>query len=228
MNIHSQLPQCMLLFWVLLLPSYPCNPFPPSSMWCPAVASSCPSHPCAVTPGSLRLLLPLCPLLLPFGILHPLVLAYINPSYCWLLIFSSIYFFRFLASLNECDNFCCSVAQSCPTLCDPMDYTATGSPRACSNSCPLSQWRHPTISSSVVPFSSCFQSFRASGSFLMSQFFTSGSQSIGASASASVLPINIQGWFPLGWTGWITLQSKVLSRVFSNTTVQILWECTKI
>ena len=110
--------------------------------------------------------------------------------------------------------------ESCPTLCDPMDYSSTGSPRACSNSCPLSQWCHPTISSSVIPFSSCLQSFRASGSFLMSQFFTSGSQSIGASASASVLPINIQGWFPLGWTGWITLQSKVLSRVFSNTTVQ--------
>ena len=62
-----------------------------------------------------------------------------QPSYCWLLIFSSIYFFRFLASLNECDNFCCSVTQSCPTLCDPMDYSSTGSPRACSNSCPLSQ-----------------------------------------------------------------------------------------
>ena len=93
-------------------------------------------------------------------------------------------------------------------------------PGAYSNSCLSSRWCHPAILSSVIPFSSCLQSFRASGSFLMSQFFTSGSQSIGASASASVLPINIQGWFPLGWTGWITLQSKVLSRVFSNTTVQ--------
>ena len=85
------------------------------------------------------------------------------------------------------------------------------------NSCPLSQWCHPTISSSVVPFS-CPQSFPASGSFQMSQLFASGGQSIGVSASASVLPMNIQDWFPLGWTGWISLQSKGLSRVFSNTT----------
>ena len=94
------------------------------------------------------------------------------------------------------------------------------SPRACSNSCPLSWWCYPTISSSVVPFSSCLQSFLPSGSFLMSQLFALGSQSIGASASASVLPMNIQDWLPLGWTGWISLQSKGLSRVFSNTTVQ--------
>ena len=93
-------------------------------------------------------------------------------------------------------------------------------PRACSNSCPSSQWCHPTISSSVVPFSSCFQSFPASGSFPVSQFFASGGQSIGVSASASVLPMNIQDWFPLGWTGWISLQSKGLSRVFSNFTAQ--------
>ena len=93
-------------------------------------------------------------------------------------------------------------------------------PRACSNSCPLSQWYHPTISSSFAPFSSCLQSFPATGSFPMSQFFTLGGQSIGASASASVLPMNIQDWFPLGLTGWISLQSKGLSRVFSNTTVQ--------
>jgi len=88
------------------------------------------------------------------------------------------------------------------------------------NSYPLSRWCHPTISSSVVPFSSCLQSFPASGSFPMSQFFTSGGQSIGVSASTSVLPMNIQGWFNLGWTGWIFLWSKGLSRVFSNTTVQ--------
>ena len=87
------------------------------------------------------------------------------------------------------------------------------------NSCPLSQWCHPTISSSVVPFSSHLRYFPASGSFQMSQFFTSGGQSIGISASASVLPVNIQDWFPLGWTGWISLLSKGLSRVFSNTTV---------
>ena len=91
-------------------------------------------------------------------------------------------------------------------------------PGACSDSCPLSRWCYPTISSSVVPFSSCLQSFPASGSFQMSQFITSGGQSIGA--SASVLPMNIQDWFSLGWTGWISLHSKGLSRVFSNTTVQ--------
>ena len=89
-----------------------------------------------------------------------------------------------------------------------------------STSCPLSQWCHPTISSSVVPFSIRLQSFPASGSFQMSRFFTSGGQSIGVSASPSVLPRNIQDWSPLGWTGWISLQFKGLSRVFSNTTVQ--------
>ena len=89
-----------------------------------------------------------------------------------------------------------------------------------SNSCPLSQWCHPATSSSVVPFSSCPQSVWASRSFPMSQFFASGGQSIGVSASTSVLPMNIQDWFPLRWTGWISLQSKGLSRVFSNTTVQ--------
>ena len=92
-------------------------------------------------------------------------------------------------------------------------------PGVYSNSSPLSQWWHPTISSSVVPFS-CLQSSPTSGSFQMSQFFASGSQSIGVLASASVLPMNIQDWFPLGWTGWISLQSKRLSRVFSKTTVQ--------
>ena len=93
-------------------------------------------------------------------------------------------------------------------------------PRACSNSCPVSQWCHPTISYSVGPFSSCLQSFPASGSFLMSRLFTSSGQSIGASALASVLPMNIQDWFPLGSSGLISLLSKGLSRVFSNTTVQ--------
>ena len=92
-------------------------------------------------------------------------------------------------------------------------------PRVYSNSCPSSWWCHPTISSSVVPFSSCPQSFPASGSFQMSQLFTWGGQSIGASASASVLPKNIQDWFPLGLTGLISLVSKGLSRVFSNITV---------
>ena len=88
------------------------------------------------------------------------------------------------------------------------------------DSCPSSWWCHPTISFSVVPFFSCLQSFPASGSFQMSQFFLSSGQSIGVSASASVLPVNIQDSFPLGWTGWISLQCKGFSRVFSNTTVQ--------
>ena len=93
-------------------------------------------------------------------------------------------------------------------------------PGVYSNSCPLSWWCHPIISSSVVPSSSCPQSFPASGSFQMSQLFASGDQSIGVSASASVFPMNTQDWSPLGWTGSIALQSKGLSRVFSNTTVQ--------
>ena len=97
------------------------------------------------------------------------------------------------------------------------------SPRACSNSCLLSQWCHPTISSSVIPFSSCLQSFPVSGSFLMSQLFTSDSQSIGASVSASALPMNIQDWFPLWLTGLVSLQSKGLSKVFFNTSKLILW-----
>ena len=96
----------------------------------------------------------------------------------------------------------------------------SATPRIHPNSCALSRWCHPTISSSVVPFSSCPQSFPASGSFQMSQLFTSGGQSIGVSASALVLPVNTQDWSPLGWTDWISLQSKGLSRVFSNTTVQ--------
>jgi len=93
-------------------------------------------------------------------------------------------------------------------------------PGVYSNSRPLSRWCHPTISSSVIPFSSCLQSFLAVGSFQMSQFVASCGQSIRVSASTSVLPMNIQDWFPLGWTGWLSWPSKVLSRVFSNTTVQ--------
>ena len=93
-------------------------------------------------------------------------------------------------------------------------------PRVHSNPCPSSQWCHPTISSFVIPFSSCPQSFPASGSFPMSQLFASGGQSIAVSASTSVFPMNTQDWSPLGWTGWICLQTKGLSRVFSNTTVQ--------
>ena len=118
-----------------------------------------------------------------------------------------------------------SVTQSCLTLSDPWSCSTPGLPVhhqlwVYSNSCPLSWWCHPTISSSVLPFSSCPQSFSASGSFLMSQLFALGGQSIGVSASTSVLPMNTQDWFPLGWTGWISLQSKGLSRVFSNITAQ--------
>ena len=114
---------------------------------------------------------------------------------------------------------------SCPTL-QPRGLQHARllccllTPRVCSNSCPSCPWCHPTISSSVTHFSSCLQPFPASGSFPMSQLFPSGGQSIVASASASVLPMNLQGWFPLGWAGWICLQSKGLSRVFSNTKAQ--------
>ena len=114
-------------------------------------------------------------------------------------------------------------SHSVVSLCDPMHARPpcpSPTPRVHPNTCPSSQWCHPTISSSVVPFSSCPQSFPASGSFQMSQLFPSGGQNIGVSASASVLPMNSQDWSPLGWTGWISLQSKGLSRVFSNTTVQ--------
>ena len=118
-----------------------------------------------------------------------------------------------------------SVAQSCPTLCNPMDCSTRLpcpllSPWVCSNSRPLSQWRHPAISSSVIPFSSCPQSLPASESFPTSQLFAWGGQSTGVSALASFLPKKSQGWSPSEWTGWISLQCKGLSRVFSNTTVQ--------
>ena len=109
-----------------------------------------------------------------------------------------------------------SVAWLRLTLCDPMDRRMPcfpvyhQLPKLTQTHVPLSQWCHPTISSSVIPFSSHFQSFLASGSFPMSQFFSSDSQRIGVSASVSILPVNIQDWFPLGWTGWITLQSKGL------------------
>ena len=118
------------------------------------------------------------------------------------------------------ENFCCSFPQSYLTLCDHARLPCPSpSPRACSNSCPLSSWCHPNISSFIVPFS-CLQFFPASGSFLMSLLFTSDSQCIGTSASASVHPMNIQDWFSLGLTGLISLQSKVLSRVLSSIIVQ--------
>ena len=118
-----------------------------------------------------------------------------------------------------------SVTQSCQTLCDPWTAARQASlsitnSRSFPNSHLLNWWCHPTISSSVVPFSSHLQSFPASGSFQKSQLFLSGGQRIGVSASTPVFPMNTQDWSPLGWTGWISLQSKGLSRVFSNTTVQ--------
>ena len=134
------------------------------------------------------------------------------------IIFPNLSVFNYLHQFS-------SVTQSCPTL-RPHGLQHARPPRpwptpgVYSSSCPLSQWCHPTISFSVVPFSSCLQSFPTSGSFQMSQFFASGGQSTGASASALVLPMNTQDWSPLGWTGWISLQSKGLSGVFSNTTVQ--------
>ena len=130
---------------------------------------------------------------------------------------------------QENSRICCrnlsSVTHSCLTLWPhELQHTRppcpSPTPGVHPNPCPLSWWCHSTISSSIIPFSSYLQSFPASGSFQMSQFFTSGGQSIGVSASASVLPMNNKDWSPLGWTSWISLQSKGLSRVFSNTTVQ--------
>ena len=148
----------------------------------------------------------------------------INPSLCLFLI--SVY-----TALGQTG----SERESCSVMCDSLRShgmqharlpCSSPSPRVYSNSCPLSRWCHPTISSSVVPFSSRPQSFPASGSFPMSQFFASGGQSIGVSALASVFPMKIQDWFPLELTGLISMQSKGLSRVFSNTTVwmhQLTW-----
>ena len=128
-------------------------------------------------------------------------------------------------SNSQSDSWVTPVTQSCSTLqlhglqhATPPCPSPT--PGVHPNPCPLSRWCHPTVSSSVDAFSSYLQSFLAPGSFLMSQLFASGGQNIGASASASVLPMNTQDWSPLGWTGWISLQSKRLSRVFSNTTAQ--------
>ena len=152
----------------------------------------------------------------------------------WIDFFLSCFLFiYFLTALDFCYlvkafsgcgvHFSRSVVSDSLWLCELQHARSpclSATPRVYSNSCPLSRWCHPTISSSVVPFSSHLQSFPASGCFQMSHFFTSGGQSIGVSASASVLPMTIQDWFPLGLTGWISLQSKGLSRVFSNTTGQ--------
>ena len=131
-------------------------------------------------------------------------------SLCFIIVFSSVQFSRSVVSDSLRPREQQHARRPCPSP----------TPGVYSNSCPLSQWCHPTISSSIVPFSSCLQSFPNSGSFQMSQLFSWGGPNIGVSASTSVLPMNTQVWFPLGWTGWISLQSKGLSRVFSNTTVQ--------
>ena len=132
------------------------------------------------------------------------------PQFIWILVLGSVQFSRSVMS----DYLRTNGLQHARLLCPSQG------PGAYSNSCPSSRWCHPTISSSVIPFFSHLQSFPASGSFQMSQFFAAGGQSIGVSASASVLPMNIQDWFPLGWTGLISSQFKGLSRVFSKNTVQ--------
>ena len=150
----------------------------------------------------------------------PWELQCFNPSSA-----TSLIFIKVVAVQSLCPSLCDVAVQSlCPSLCNPMGLQhirlccPSLSPGVCSDSCPLSQWCYLTISFSAILFSFCLQSFPASGSFTLSWLFTSGCPSIGASASASLLPMNIQGWFPLGLTGFISLQSKGLSRVFSNTT----------
>ena len=131
--------------------------------------------------------------------------------------------FLYISLVFSSVQFSCSVVSDSLRPCESQHARPpcpSPTPGVYPNSCPSSQWCHPAISSSVIPFSSCLQSFPASGSFTMSQVFTWGGQSIGVSASVSVLPMNTQDQSPLGWTGWISLQSKGLSKVFPNTTVQ--------
>ena len=137
--------------------------------------------------------------------------------YLWVYFWS---FFSVLFCPLMCSVQFSSVAQLCPTLCDCQASLSITNSQSLLKLMSIELVMQSTISSFVIPFSSHLQSFPASGSFQMSQFFTSGGQGIGVSALASVLPMNIQDWFPLGWTGWISLQSKGLSRVFSTTTVQ--------
>ena len=141
-------------------------------------------------------------------------------SHFWWLVLTDLLFFSIYSQYISFVTFSSVQSLSRVWLLATPWIAARQAPGVYSNSCPLSQWCHPAISSSVVPFFSCPQSLPASGSFPMSQLFTWGGQSIGVSASASVLPLNTQDWSPSGWTGWISLQSKGLSRAFSNTTVQ--------
>ena len=153
-----------------------------------------------------------------FGIL---LLVWYTATF-WILV-KPLHLRSMFSKLISSVQFSCSV-MSISLWLHGLQYTRppcpSPTPEVCSNSCPLSWWCHPTISSSVIPFSSRLQSFPAPGSFPVSQFFPSGGQSIRVSASTSVLSMNIQGWSPFEWTGWISVQSKGLSRVFSNTTVQ--------
>ena len=140
-------------------------------------------------------------------------------NYLWMNIFRRPYV-RLLSQFSSVQSLSCVQLFVTPgTAAHQASLSITNS-RSYSNSCPSSRWYHPTISYSVIPFSSCPQSLPASGSFQISQLLASGGQSIGVSVSASVLPMNTQDWSPFEWTGWISLQSKGLSRVFSNTTVQ--------
>ena len=139
-------------------------------------------------------------------------------SYCTYSFVTS--FFQSVSIMFNSQSLSCVQLFATPWTAAPSLLCPSPTPRVYSNSCPLSWWCHPTILSSVVPLSSCLLSFPASESFPVCQFFTSGGQSIGVSASASVLPMNIQDWFPLGWTDLISLQSKGGSSIFSNTTVQ--------
>ena len=145
-----------------------------------------------------------------FWFVKPLTLYYASFDHASQWIISSVQFSRSVVSDSLGPHESQHTRSPCPSP----------TPEVYPNSCPLSQWCHPAISSSVIPFFSCPQSLPASGSFTMSQLFISGGQSTGVSASASVLPMNNQDWSPLGWTCWISLLSKGLSRVFSNTTVQ--------
>ena len=168
-----------------------------------------------------------CPAFPTSFIKESIVFPFLGPHFCSIglsaYLMSVPYCFDFYSFVELSVQFSCTVMSN-SLRCHGLQHARLSCPLpvpgAYSNSCPSNWWRHPTITSSVVSFSSCLQSFPASGSFQMSQVFPSGGQSVGGSALTSILPMNIQDWFPLGWTGWISLQSKGLSRVFSNTTVE--------